>query len=131
METLYILAVGVGGAILGHAMWRWWQRRYTPRIAPAPEGYVVEIGEGRGGWVVYREGERSARFAWQLAGKEGTLVSWIVVPTEKHWPGEVPWAADRRDEILERIARDVMRQKCATCRLVIGRDKIEMHVRGR
>jgi hypothetical protein len=127
---LYILAIGAAGAILGNAFWLWWQRRKLPPMERAPEGYEVSIGGGKGGWVIYREGGESTRFAWKLAGEEGTLVSWIVVPTEKRWPEEVSWAPGRRDEILERIARELIRQKCRTCRMVIGRDTIEMHVRG-
>jgi hypothetical protein len=131
VDTLLIFAIGVVGAIAGHAFWRWWQGRLVPPPEPAPEGYEVAISEGRGGWVTYKEAGKDTRFAWKLAGKEGTLVSWVVVPTVKRWPEEVPWAPGRRDEILERIARELIRQKCRTCRMIIGRDTIEMHVRAR
>jgi hypothetical protein len=131
MDTLLILAIGVAGAIAGNAFWLWWQRRKVPPMEPAPEGYEVSIGGGRGGWVTYREGGENTRFAWELAEKEGTLVSWVIVPTVKRWAEEVPWAPGRRDEILERIARELIRQKCRTCRMIIGRDTIEMHVRAR
>jgi hypothetical protein len=130
VDTLYILAVGVSGAILGNLFWVLWTRRRVPPMGPAPEGYEVTIGQGKGGWVTYSEGGQSTRFAWELAAKEGTMVSWIIVPSVKRWAEDVPWAPGRRDEILERIARDVIRQKCPTCRMIIGRDTIEMHVRG-
>jgi hypothetical protein len=41
----------------------------------------------------------------------------------------VPWAADRRDEILERIGGELLRQKCRTCRVLVQKDAIELHVR--
>jgi hypothetical protein len=129
VDTLAILAMGLMGALLGNGFWVWWKRRAVPRMGPAPSGYRVEIDRGKGGWVTYQERDETARFAWKLAGKEGTLISWIVVPTEKRWPEDVPWAPGRRDEILERIAREVIRQRCPTCRMLIQKNSIEMHVR--
>jgi hypothetical protein len=99
-------------------------------MGPAPKGYRVEIDHGKGGWVSYSEGDRSARFAWKLAGKEGTLVAWVIVPTAKRWAENVPWGGDRRDEILERIAGELLRQRCPTCRVLVRSDVIELHVRG-
>jgi hypothetical protein len=129
VDTLFILAVGAVGAILGNAFWFWWKRRSVPRMGPAPTGYQVEIDHGKGGWVTYRERTHDARFSWKLAGKEGTLIAWVIVPTPKRWPDDVPWAPGRRDEILDRIAGELLRQRCPTCRMVIGKDSIEMHVR--
>jgi hypothetical protein len=131
VDTLFILAVGLGGALLGNAFWYWWKRRATPRMGPAPTGYEVLIDHGKGGWLTYGEGGETARFSWKLAGKEGTLVAWVIVPTSKRWAEDVPWAADRRDEILDRIARELLRQRCPTCRVLIQKDAIEMHVRVR
>lgn len=130
MDTLAILAIGAVGAMLGQGVWLWWKRRSTPRMGPAPVGYQVEIDHGKGGWLTYRERERDARFSWKLAGKEGTLIAWVIVPTPKRWAENVPWAADRRDEILERIGAELLRQRCPTCRVLIQKDSIEMHVRG-
>lgn len=82
-------------------------------------GAVVEIaGSGPGGSVVYREGEHVHEFGWDLGG-DGIVVT-IYVPSPEEWGTALPWAAGRRSEVLQTLAREVRRQKCRGCLVEIA-----------
>jgi hypothetical protein len=83
------------------------------------EQYAVEIiEEGRSGRIRYSEGPlRSHEFYWEFAA--GKVVALIYVPTPSEWPALLPWAAQRRAEILDRVITEVCRTHCRGCRPVI------------
>ena len=68
---------------------------------------------GPGGSATYREGERVHRFDWELG--TGDVVAIVYVPSPADWDARIPWAAGRRDEVLETLARELSRQKCRGC----------------
>lgn len=75
----------------------------------------VRIGEqGRGGTVVYREPGGELRFWWEFGG--GDAVALINVGTAVDWATHHPWAAPRREEILDRVASEVIRQRAPSCK---------------
>ena len=78
------------------------------------ERYTVEIiEEGRPGRVRYSEGPLESRdFYWDIA--PGLVL--IYAPTAGEWPGLLPWAAERRAEVLDRVATEVCRKRCRDCR---------------
>jgi hypothetical protein len=107
----------------------WWIRRGHPRIGAEPVGFsVTPVGSTRGGDVVYREGEHELRFGWDLSAS-GASMAFIHVPGEERWPELVPWAIGRREDILERVAREMKRQRCPSCRVEIGPKGIEFFER--
>ncbi len=123
-KLLLGLAIAGYGVIVGlPAVQRWRYRRKYPPI-PAPDGFVVELEMpgNRAGWLSYREGEREARFGWELGG--AGVVVFITVPAPEQWATAVPWAPDRRTEILDRVAREVWRQECRGCTGRVERDTI-------
>ena len=80
---------------------------------------VVEIvASGPGGSVIYREGEHTQAFGWDLGG--GDVLATIYVPSPADWDARIPWAAGRRDEVLATLAREVSRQKCRGCTIEIA-----------
>jgi hypothetical protein len=70
---------------------------------------VEVISHGRSGLVHYREGGNAHTFDWDLGGGDVILV--VYVPTPAAWDAAVPWAARRRTEVLERLARILCRQQ--------------------
>jgi hypothetical protein len=71
----------------------------------------VEIRKhGRSATIGYAEGTKNAHdFYAELGG--GDTLCIISAPSPEEWPRLLPWAADRRELILERIAREVVRQE--------------------
>jgi hypothetical protein len=84
-----------------------------------PDHYAVKIiEEGRSGRIKYSEGLfRSHQFYWEFGGGDAVVV--IRIPTPAEWASALPWAADRRTEILDRVAAEVCRLRCRGCRPVV------------
>jgi hypothetical protein len=86
--------------------------------------YKVEISQsGRGGSINYTENEQALRLDWEFA-MDG---AYIFVPTpelwDAYWQGNnIQWAAGRRQEILERVAEEVRRQKAQSSKVTIEDD---------
>ena len=71
------------------------------------------VTNGPHGSVIYREGPHSASFFWEFGG--GEIIAIIHLTPSSEWNKQYPWAAGRRDEVLERMVSDVIRQKCRDC----------------
>ena len=71
------------------------------------------VTKGPFGDVIYQEGPHSASFWWEFGG--GEVVAIIHVTSSSEWNEKYPWAAGRRDEVLERMVSDLIRQKCRDC----------------
>lgn len=78
---------------------------------------VLVAEDGRSGSVTYREAAGELRFYWEFGG--GDAVASIAVGTAAEWEKKYPWAAPRRDEILQRVMADVIRQRAPTCTGVV------------
>jgi hypothetical protein len=63
---------------------------------------------GRDGYLGYYEGSCAASFFWELGGNDVVLI--IHIGTLSEWSRQHPWAAERRQEIIGRVAADVIRQ---------------------
>lgn len=96
-------------------LWLWFRWRQTTRPPPPPpEGYrVTPTSHGRDGSVDYEDAHGTVRFDWEYGGRD--VILFVMVPTPADWPTRVPWAAERRAEILDRVAREVFRQQCRGC----------------
>jgi hypothetical protein len=79
-----------------------------------PNDWRVEVMvNGRDGYITYREISDSAKFYWEFGGRDVTAIIHTGKPST--WRDKYPWAADRRHEILERVSKEVIRQKAPTC----------------
>lgn len=78
--------------------------------------YKVEIEQtGRGGTIIYTEPNGSLTFDWEFATNGADMF----VPTPEQWDAycrgrSAGWAKGRRQEILERVAEEVRRQKATS-----------------
>lgn len=73
-------------------------------------GAVRITKSGRTATIHYVETpEHSATFDAELGGGDVLLV--IYAPSPENWPLRFPWAATRRDAVLERVAREVIRRE--------------------
>ena len=85
-----------------------------PEIAQ-PDDWRVELPlGGRHGYIGYFEGARTASFFWEFGG--GVVVAIIHIGSPADWNRLYPWAADRRPEILQRVIREVIRQRALNCK---------------
>jgi hypothetical protein len=77
--------------------------------------WKVEFPRGtRSGWLGYYEGSRAISFEWELGGNDVVLIIYVGKPSE--WSKQYPWAADRRQEIVERVGQEVIRQSAPNCK---------------
>jgi hypothetical protein len=87
-------------------------------------GRIDIIERGRPGVVRYDEGDgASYDFHWEFGG--GDTVAVISVPTVSQWASALPWAADRRDDVLKQISKVVRKKRCPSCTVRITDSSIE------
>jgi hypothetical protein len=70
---------------------------------------VKFISKGPYGYIEYIEDGQTRQFYWEYGG--GNTLASISVPTPDAWDTEVPWAKGRREEILDRVATETIRQQ--------------------
>lgn len=79
-----------------------------------PNVWTVQIvTKGPYGSVIYQEGSHTVSFPWEFGG--GEVISIIHLTPSSEWNEKYPWAIGRRDEIVERMVKDVIRQKAREC----------------
>jgi len=75
----------------------------------ATKDWSVEIEErGRAGYIYYKEKGNLIRFDYEIGG---SVVALIWPPDKQIWETKYPWAIGRRPEIIERVKKEVLRQK--------------------
>jgi len=90
-----------------------------------PKDWSVEIvTRGRDGHIVYHENSCAASFYWEFGG--GDIVAIIHAGKAVAWDEKYPWARGRREEVLERVIEEVIRQKAQTCTASIDEKRGEM-----
>jgi len=75
---------------------------------------VDYIEHGRDGEVRYIEGGRTLSFYWEYGG--GDVVFSLAVGDEGEWRAQHPDLADRRGEIIARLAGELIRRRAPSCR---------------
>jgi hypothetical protein len=72
--------------------------------------FVVDIStEGRGGSIVYREGDHHIDFGWEFAMPPSVVL--IFGPSARAWDRNWLWAIGRCEEIYNSVGTEVVRQK--------------------
>jgi hypothetical protein len=75
---------------------------------PKGDGVHV-ITHGRDGEILYIEKGNTCRFYWEFLG--GDAIVGVTFPKKDKWDTAIPWAAGRQDEIMKKVAREVVRKK--------------------
>lgn len=83
----------------------------------AQEWTVTINQQGRSGTVTYKEAGNSIPMSWEFGGNN--VVAVISFGDVSVWRLQHPWAAERRSEILGRVAAEVIRQRAPGCRAEI------------
>lgn len=79
------------------------------RAMTVPKPAVEITTSGRGGSILYVEGDKSINFDWEFALPPALAL--IFGPTAQHWDPNFPWASGRQEEIYTIVAEEVVRQK--------------------
>ncbi len=85
---------------------------------------VKIISKGPYGYIDYIEDGQTHQFFWEFCG--GNTVASITVPKPDEWDTEVPWARGRREEILNRVATETIRQQARSCSIRMKDQFIEI-----
>ena len=82
---------------------------------------------GQHGYVFYHEGAHELPLYWEYGGGEVIVIVGFAEPDKfalRH-----PWAVERRREILERVAEELVRQQAPGCRFEIDEPSLCIYVR--
>ena len=76
---------------------------------------------GRAGNVTYCEGRDSLELYWEMAGgREG--LAYVSGPPPQDWDRSAPWASGRREQVMRRVAAEVVRQSAPRSGAEFGDD---------
>ena len=111
-EGLVILIVPLAIAVIASVF-------YAARVAPATTDFHVDFETHLPGVSMrYREpGRGEHKFDGEL--QMGKTVAVIYAPSPAAWDAALPWAAGRRQEVLQRLAQEVIRRKARGSRFTI------------
>jgi hypothetical protein len=87
----------------------------------APE-YLKYINNGRDGYVVYTHGNIELKFEYELGG--GKYIALIYIPTADNWYSKTGITIDQRREIIEFIARQMIKDQAPNSTYEIYEDCI-------
>ena len=114
----------------------WWLISFSLGAASAMASnstsnqWSVTIAQsGRSGSITYRESAGSMPFYWEFGGSDAVAIIWIEKPPV--WSSRYPWAVERKHEILERVADEVIRQKASACSADIDEQNGYIYIRER
>ncbi len=80
--------------------------------------------DGRGGSIVYLDGEVSIKFSYELAAPPGIII--IFIPKWQYWESQTGLPLKDRDEILEFVCKQVIIDKARGYRYSIGEEIIDI-----
>ena len=81
--------------------------------------------EGRGGTVIYVEGNKRLSFYYEFGG--GDCVAYIDVPVRANWEKETGIPIDRREEIIEFIAQTALHDQVSNGYYKISENAISLY----
>ena len=87
-------------------------------MKPTSKHWSVECKPaGRDGYLFYREGLHEIPFYWEFGGGDTVVVVRVDDPSKFNL--KYPWAVERKREIFERLATELIRQQAPSCRAEI------------
>lgn len=85
-------------------------RKNASESSGAPKGDGVHvITHGRDGEILYVEQGNTCRFYWEFLG--GDALVGVTFPKKDQWDTAIPWATGRQEEIMKKVAAEVVRKK--------------------
>jgi len=94
------------------------------------EDWSVECKpSGQHGYVFYHEGARELPLYWEYGG--GDVIVIVRFDEPDKFALRHPWAVERKREILERVAQELIRQQAPGCRSEIDEQSLCIYVRER
>lgn len=113
---LVILSLLLVSLMVAVMIVRGFRQRSSGKGAPAgsspssPKGDGVHvITRGRDGDILYIENGNTCKFYWEFLGADAIVG--VSFPKKDQWDSAIPWAAGRQDEIMKKVAKEVVRQK--------------------
>src|SRR5258706_302768 len=94
---------------------------------PSADWSVECQPSGRDGYFFYHEGTNQIPFYWEYGG--GDVVVIVRLDDLSKWEHRYAWATERKHEILERVAREVIRQRAPGCVADIDDIRVCIYVR--
>jgi len=79
---------------------------------------------GRGGSIYYIEGAVKIEFGWEFGGANTVVI--LFIPKEQHWEAQTGTPLHRRDEILQFLCEQVIRDQAPGCRAVMYDEAISI-----
>lgn len=80
--------------------------------------------DGRGGSIYYTEGAIRIEFGWEFGGGNSVVI--IFIPEKKYWEAQTGTPLHRRDEILEFLCEQVIRDQAPGCKPKMYEDAISI-----
>ncbi|GGM92116.1 hypothetical protein GCM10010967_26480 [Dyadobacter beijingensis] len=80
--------------------------------------------EGRGGTIYYQEGDIRFGLDWEFGGGNAVVIFYI--PEVKYWEAQTRTPLSRRDEIIEFICRQVIRDQAPGCTYKIYHNSVSI-----
>ena len=99
---------------------------HTGNDADKASPRIEIVSEGRGGSIVYREGEQHINFSYELAMPPA--IALVFGPPSRPWDRNFPWAAGRCTEIYEFVGAETVRQQAAGGSFTIDFDNNMMEI---
>lgn len=75
-------------------------------MAESPLWTVIIKNIGRSGKIYYKEDAALLTFDWEFGGNDVVVMIWNA--HREDWDEALPWASGRKEEILNRIAAEVL-----------------------
>lgn len=80
--------------------------------------------DGRGGTIYYDNSYGSISFYWEFGG--GDCIAIIFLPTDAEWRSAFGAAAEQKDQFLEYIGAEIIRQKAPGCQARVNGPWLEI-----
>ena len=74
---------------------------------------VIIETRGQAGAIIYTEASDSLRCDWEYGAYDIIAIVWATLPVD--WDSTYPWAKGRKQEIIRRIADEVIKQNAPNC----------------
>lgn len=92
-------------------------------------GKVEVVTSGRCGVVSVTLGKMKAEFVWEYGG--GNCLVFVIVPSDDEWNSTYPLRKYKKYELLDALARELVRMECPGAPYEVSSDAITIYERPR